>query len=159
MATDSGIHSSRGAIYKRCSKCGLSKPRTEFYQEKKARDGLHAWCKKCSADYDTSPARRKYGREWKRKQARLDPTFYKKRHIRRYGLTWNQYNEMLETQQGRCAVCLGLPNGKGNSFHVDHDHKTHKVRGLLCHSCNTVLGHVRENPDHLKALIKYLESQ
>lgn len=57
----------------------------------------------------------------------------------------------------RCEVCgePGTANKKG--LKLDHDHKTNKFRGWLCNGCNTTLGHVKENPQTLLALIKYLE--
>ncbi|MDQ1705857.1 MAG: hypothetical protein QOF18_2223 [Frankiaceae bacterium] len=57
---------------------------------------------------------------------------------------------MIEAQGGTCAVCPGKPE------HVDHDHETGRVRGILCFNCNQALGNVRDNPTVLKGLIDYL---
>jgi len=84
-----------------------------------------------------------------------DPTFKKqKRNIRlrrEYGITLLQYNEMLKNQKYRCAVCF-----KQNVLVVDHNHKTGKIRGLLCMSCNVILGSVKEDVTILQSAIKYL---
>lgn len=56
---------------------------------------------------------------------------------------------------GRCAVCKQIPTGRG--FCVDHDHRTGRTRGLLCTSCNTALGNVKDSPRTLAAMIVYLE--
>lgn len=80
----------------------------------------------------------------------------RKANLKKYGLTIDDFDRMLQEQNGKCAVCFGLPSGRHNQFHVDHDHKTGKVRGLLCHFCNAALGMVRDNSDTLAALIKYL---
>jgi len=72
------------------------------------------------------------------------------------GLSPAQYDAMLVTQEGHCGACPATtPGGKG-AWHVDHDHKTGKIRGLLCHHCNTALGLVKDNPATLFALIHYL---
>lgn len=59
----------------------------------------------------------------------------------RYGITQEQYDAMLISQEGRCAICgTDQWGGSGNRPHIDHDHATKKVRGLLCFSCNVTLG-------------------
>lgn len=63
---------------------------------------------------------------------------------RKYGIGVTQYDEMLARQGGGCAICGAAPDhprNRGNgSLHVDHDHKTGRVRGILCAECNTTLG-------------------
>lgn len=86
-------------------------------------------------------------------------------HVRRYHLlqkyeiTPEDYDRMLAEQDGTCAICDGPPagRGKGNSiFHVDHDHATGTVRGLLCAPCNTALGLFQDSPGTLLRAIEYL---
>lgn len=61
--------------------------------------------------------------------------------IRLYGMNASQYYALLAKQNGRCALCGSItPRAKGNKFHVDHDHETGKIRGLLCSPCNVMLG-------------------
>ena len=58
------------------------------------------------------------------------------RYLRRmYGITEAEYQQVLEHQGGRCAICCRKP-AAGKNLHVDHDHRTNVVRGLLCVSCN-----------------------
>jgi hypothetical protein len=76
-----------------------------------------------------------------------------------YGLTLEQYNEMLEVQGGRCAICGVLQTEVKMTFRVDHDHTTGKVRGLLCHKCNVSLGLMNDNPEILQNAIKYLDKK
>jgi len=71
-------------------------------------------------------------------------------------VTPEQYAALLARQEGRCAICqTDQPGGKG-SWHVDHDHATGGVRGLLCSQCNLMLGHARDDPARLRAALEYL---
>lgn len=76
---------------------------------------------------------------------------------RAYGITREQYDELLAAQGNRCAIC-GSDEwpGKNRAPHVDHDHGTGKVRGLLCGKCNTGLGQFDDDPTRLAAAIEYL---
>jgi|SRR6185312_445267 len=71
-----------------------------------------------------------------------------------YKISVSQYEAMLIAQDGHCLVC---PRTEG--LHVDHDHKTGTVRGLLCGSHNRVLGLVNDDPAILRALADYLEKK
>lgn len=77
-----------------------------------------------------------------------------------YGLTERNVYFMSMKQGGRCKSCGTKPNGKGRAgkLHIDHDHKTGKVRGLLCVNCNVALGHAKDSPTRLGQLIAYLKS-
>lgn len=76
---------------------------------------------------------------------------------REYGLTVEQFDAMLISQCGRCATC-GEPFGPTRQTfeHIDHCHKTGKVRGLLCPQCNKALGLARDNPMTLFNMYMYL---
>ena len=65
---------------------------------------------------------------------------------------------MMAAQGSMCAICGLPPSGKGPNavLHIDHDHKTGKVRGLLCQACNRGLGFFRDARDRLTAAIEYL---
>lgn len=66
--------------------------------------------------------------------------------VRTYGLTKGQYKQLYEIQGGRCYICRKA-TGKTKRLPVDHNHKTGKVRGLLCGICNQYLGWLEDNPD------------
>ena len=70
---------------------------------------------------------------------------------RRCGLSIADVDAMIEAQGGTCAVCPGPPQ------HVDHNHDTGEVRGILCFNCNQALGNARDNPDVLRGLVRYLD--
>jgi hypothetical protein len=90
---------------------------------------------------------------WKKEH----PFAYRSRQLKRkYGITIEGYNLILKEQNFSCAICKsGKPGGMG-SFPVDHDHKTGKIRGLLCNQCNFGLGAFKDNEDILLKAINYL---
>lgn len=80
------------------------------------------------------------------------------KHLERtYGLTLAEYDEMLESQDGVCAICKE-PCATGRRLAVDHDHDTGTVRGLLCSRCNLGIGYLK-NAVNLAQAITYLELQ
>lgn len=83
--------------------------------------------------------------------------YYK--HVERtFGVTKQQFFDMLDAQGNACAICReALDLAQRMAVHVDHDHKTGQVRGLLCHLCNKGLGHFRDNTNFLHAAVAYLE--
>lgn len=82
---------------------------------------------------------------------------YRNRWVfRKYGLTGEQYDQMLADQGQRCALCHDENNGR--TWHVDHCHASNRVRGLLCDLCNRGLGHFRDDPAVLRRAAEYLEA-
>jgi hypothetical protein len=81
---------------------------------------------------------------------------------REYGITQEEYGELLSKQNGKCAICGADNSGtrkKSGGYKrmcIDHDHKTGKVRGLLCTRCNLVLGYINDEPSLLPMFIEYL---
>lgn len=89
-----------------------------------------------------------------------NPEPYKKmmrlRQLRQFGLDHESYAALLADQGSRCAICrTDVPGGRGG-FHVDHDHNTNKVRGLLCWLCNTNLGRIGDREESVLRLLAYL---
>lgn len=75
-----------------------------------------------------------------------------------YGLTLEKYKSLLQKQENKCAICkCDYPTGRWDSFHVDHCHTTGKVRGLLCHHCNTGIGNLKDSIELLEQAINYLK--
>ena len=82
--------------------------------------------------------------------------YYKTSHRRKYyNLEPEEYERLLTESNNLCVICLSPPKNK--SLHIDHNHKTGKVRGLLCHGCNTALGLMKDNIDILTKAIEYLK--
>jgi hypothetical protein len=83
----------------------------------------------------------------------------RKRHLsRRYGVSLEDYNKLVRLQHGRCAICFNYPK-RGGRLGVDHNHDTGKVRGLLCHKCNPMLGNANDSILVLQKAIQYLRSK
>jgi hypothetical protein len=73
---------------------------------------------------------------------------------RDYGIAYEQYQELLKQQDGRCAICNETPTDK--KLAVDHSHATGVVRGLLCSACNVGLGHFKDSIELLSKAVEYL---
>lgn len=78
----------------------------------------------------------------------------------RFGITQDDYLSMLEKQNGKCAICgMAVEEYNQKHFHIDHDHNTGKIRGLLCFRCNYCIGWMGENVDILERAIQYLKGE
>lgn len=131
-----------------CSKCKIEKSTIEFYHRKDSKDKLNGVCSGCIKKH-----RYKYRWEDKYKKSSLD---YKLR--KDYNITLDQYDKLFEQQKGLCAICGKPQPVKFHRLAVDHDRKTNKVRGLLCQSCNGMLGLAKDDVTTLSNAIKYLVS-
>ena len=85
----------------------------------------------------------------------------RKRALAVYGLTPSDFEALFVKQEGKCAVklCSKWLPFSGRGVHVDHNHATGKVRGLLCNHCNIGLGHFKESPDMLQSALDYLQER
>lgn len=90
-----------------------------------------------------------------------NPALYRAQHLRRvYGMTLAEHDSILAAQGNKCATCPATEaGGRGNTWHVDHDHETGRVRGILCRGCNTALGLIKDSAATLRALADYVERQ
>lgn len=130
--------------YKVCIVCDNEKPIDEFCINKYGKHGRHSCCRECI-------------RKRSKNRYKVDPLYTRKNYLKRYGMTIDDYDRALEAQSFRCKICgSSKPDCRGR-FAVDHNHATGEVRGLLCNSCNAVLGHARENISILLSAIEYLK--
>jgi hypothetical protein len=117
------------AGYKFCRSCGKTKPWAEWSMNKRASDGLQTRCKECASA-----------------AGRRD-------HLRNaYGMTVADLDAMLVAQHGVCAICQAAA-----AAHVDHDHRSGRVRGLLCFRCNAAIGQLGDDPRVVRRAARYLE--
>lgn len=134
---------------KTCTKCKKRKALSEFYRLKNRKNKPAPACKECARK-----KRREYARNHREKESRKHREWSIKSA---YGLTLEQYDQMFEEQGGVCKIC-GKINLDGRRLYIDHNHKTGKVRGLLCHKCNSLLGYVDDSIDYLLKIKSYLKS-
>lgn len=141
-------------VIKKCTKCFLEKEH-----------GLKStWCRDCSKEYQKyywSVNKRIKGIKPKRNKTEEEMSkYYRERKLKKkYNLTEEEYNIMLENQNNRCAICKSESSlSTTKHFHIDHCHKTNIVRGLLCIKCNMGLGNFNDNIDYLETAINYLKT-
>lgn len=125
---------------KRCPRCGVDKPREAFVRNRSSKDGLGNYCRPCHAEVVRANVKKNHGggRQFQLKRRyKTDPVV----------LEW-----MSLQQEGLCAVC-GEPSGR----HVDHDHTTGEVRGIVCFNCNRGLGYFGDDLRMFYLAADYLE--
>lgn len=116
------------AGFKHCPGCKTVQPRSEWHRRTSSPDGLVVYCKTCSKERN----RRDY-------------------LMRTFGLTSWELEALIAAQGGVCAIC---PDGKPE--HIDHDHGSGRIRGVLCGPCNMGLGLFKDDPARLQVAIGYL---
>ncbi len=129
---------------KHCPICDTDKEDSEFNKSSKSKDGLQHYCRGCS--------------NAKRKQWDLeDPERTRGKYLREsYGLKLSEYNDMLEAQNHKCAICGQDETRFQKKLVIDHCHDTGKVRQLLCNTCNHGLGNFKDDISLLASAIQYL---
>jgi len=154
----------------RCSRCKQSKPMEMFAatsQPKcRRRGGRRYACKECESQAAKQPHRRALANASTKKfldnLKATNPDEYARRiresNLRKnYSLGHEDYERMLADQHEKCAICgTSETNGRWNRFHIDHNHATGSVRGLLCHGCNVSIGHFKDDVTLLQNAINYI---
>jgi len=134
-----------------CIGCKQEKSLDEFYKNRDHKDGRASYCKVCRKLNNQQPYIQKIHRD-REHQYRLNKT---------YGISLKEYDQIFEKQKGLCAICGQSETRKIRGviprLCTDHDHKTKKVRGLLCHHCNLILGNAKDDIIILEKTINYLK--
>lgn len=149
---------------KRCSRCKQTKQNDQFYRRTKNRDGLDSWCKECKLEdnkrhnslTDVFARKREYHREHHLKNREKHLVQSKRNNVRiKYGISLEEYYQRLSLQKSKCKIC-GATLTPGRGATLDHDHKTGRIRGFLCHFCNKGIGMFRDNVDLLLRAAVYV---
>lgn len=162
----------------KCPRCIRDLPLDAFAPGNQGRG--NRWCRECFRSYNAErwqnrPAEkvesdrarmRAYRAEHKAEHAAMQRDWHARhptakraqRLLREFGLTLEAFDALAASQGGLCAICRRPPHGgkNGQVLHVDHDHETGVVRGLLCGPCNTALGLLAEDHERIDRVIHYL---
>lgn len=143
----------------RCTKCGLEfqtgMKYPKSWQCKNCRKAVAAIWREKNRDKC-----RAYARDWMRRNPIHS---HKHKLANRYGITLQEYDSMLEAQNGVCAICgkdetrTDHRTGKPQKLSVDHNHSSGKNRGLLCDACNKVIGQFAEDSRRFRKAAEYLD--
>lgn len=145
---------------KTCTGCHVEKPLTDFNRSAHGRNGMRARCIDCSSAENRVrykkdlEASRKAGREYSKTRRELFPEKVKEAQLKsKYGLSLEQYNQMVLIQEGRCAIC----KEEYEPLCVDHNHINGEVRALLCDQCNIGISNFRDSAVRARAAADYLD--
>lgn len=146
-----------------CSKCKVSKELKDFYFIKK-KNSYRSRCRICTNkdhnDYmkteNGKKSRSKHNEKkmWKSESQMLYKSHWSRK--KKYGISEEQFRQMLEQQNNKCEICGILDVDTGKSLCIDHCHSTNQIRGLLCNKCNSAVGMVKESIDIVNNLKEYL---
>lgn len=148
---------------KSCTGCKEVKPVGEFHVSATKPNGRVVYQPRCKVCYNAHYISKWHKKDdldkrkelFKRKEKYNSDWFKSYRLATKYNLTVEQFQQMQADQDGKCAICITPITG--SAVRVDHCHKTGKTRDLLCHNCNTLLGHAKDDVNILKNAIEYLK--
>lgn len=132
---------------KKCSKCKIEKPESEFHKRSNRPSGLKSSCKVCVSN-EPKATRKEYTRNYDLKKS--------------YNISIEDYEKMFQSQNECCAICKKHVSKTGmtrkKNLCVDHCHETQQIRGLLCDKCNRGLGLLGDSIANLASAISYLRN-
>lgn len=136
-----------------CRECQITKPVSEYRKTSKIKDDKVVYtyrreCKECS---------RKIAEEQNKKNSMSGKT-REDGLRRRFNIGVEEYDELFRSQDFKCAICKREKKESEANFHVDHDHVTNKVRGILCGQCNRAIGAFKDDWRVVIDALRYLES-
>ena len=131
---------------------------TDHAQHAERLIGMRAYRLGCRCDNCKLVMRAERARYSQYRRARNEQTTPEQQRRHRlkclYGITPERYDEMVQQQGGVCAICRKPPSRR--RLHIDHDHYTGRVRGLLCNTCNVWLGRIDDDPSRVRNALEYL---
>ena len=160
---------------KKCNKCNKEKSLDSFYKDKNGINGRRSVCIECdvkkakkwnSSNKEAHASHERKHRTNNKDDVKANRARYVKKNPRsvknsalkfNYGITIDQFEEMSQQQGNACAICEIPKSELTEDLCVDHDHKTSKIRALLCRPCNSALGLMRDNPKVAIKMAEYLQ--
>lgn len=152
-----------------CIKCNEEKPHSDFYKhmgrckvchntrvrewQKRNPDKVVEARNRWRSKPDSSAKELAAAKSWQKRHPKAVVKNSMRQCLRVYGLSVEDYYEMVNKQSGKCYICGIIPSRR---LYVDHNHTTGKVRKLLCSHCNLMLGMVKESTETLEKAIQYL---
>jgi hypothetical protein len=134
--------------HKVCTKCKKLTDMNLFVTNKQGKYQKQSWCNLCRSIY------------YRQNKPRLQHLVREGMLKRVYGIDKQGYENLLNLQNGKCAICGLLEKEHRNKvLNVDHNHVTKKVRGLLCNNCNRGIGHLKDSISNLQKALEYLKER
>jgi len=156
------------SLIKKCPHCNKNKNLSEFSKDKSRKSGRSSWCKSCLSKkqrerYKKNPSkyRKIVQKHYIKNKDKILADLRAKgrlRNLEQRKVSIDFYNELFVSQNGCCFICGTHAENAYKGLHIDHDHNSGEIRGLLCHKCNTALGLFQDNVDFLKIAIVYLNN-
>jgi hypothetical protein len=153
---------------KKCTKCNIQKSLDCFNKKTSYKDGFDSICKKCTSEHrkklriSNSQKANETEKLWKKNNPSKVKEKRRKQLLKQYGLTVADWDNILASQNGLCAICnkpeTTIIRGKVNRLSIDHCHITGKNRGLLCDKCNRALGLFQDDAERLNRAADYLRN-
>jgi hypothetical protein len=158
---------------KLCSRCKQYKAISDFGIDNNRKDGLNCYCKICVNEQSRPRSKNRPKRPYSKEKAKLvrdrrtqeqkDKVAFEKRKSwvkKSYGITMEEYYQMFNLQDGKCAICNRDQGSLSMTLGIDHNHITKEIRGLLCQVCNRMLGFLKvDETNHIvQNLIDYLSN-
>lgn len=136
---------------KTCLDCQAVKPIGEYYSQISSVNGEKYWQSRCK------PCEGVRRDTWRAENPDRVRAYDRRKRLKRDGVEISLDEALAVETVERCEACGDeFPNSRQR--HLDHCHRTGRVRGVLCHHCNLALGNVKDDPQRLTLLIKYLDS-
>lgn len=151
-----------GNMGKTCRTCRIAKSPDDFSWKVRSSGLRQAHCRECMrvAGRRYHAAHPEVNRRWKIANKSKMQDFQRSRDLRsKYGISVQQYQSMLDAQFGLCAICGSASSRsiRSPNLHVDHNHETGAVRGLLCHPCNLGIGYLSDSAETIKRALDYIQ--
>lgn len=159
---------------KNCTVCKLNKSTKEFCFDKRMKLKLSSKCKACNylklkewraknrlkVNESNKAYKKRHPEQTRQHRLKHSKIYYKKtgwkkRILKRYGISYTTFESMKLEQKNKCAIC----DKEEVELHIDHCHKTGKIRGLLCQKCNTGIGLLGDDLLILNKAVKYLNEK